>query len=147
MALLLVSTGITVCAFKFTASIKMPAVHSTANLYPDIFIFILKNFIVMACNVVNWFTSKYAQIQLQKIRCHVEKIRIYAKYNQILHYCADISRRQQQYILVSNETGNPSNHTFILKDFPFENITEVTVAQHASVGIYFDAASYQHIIP
>jgi hypothetical protein len=49
--------------------------------------------------------------------------------------------------LVSNETGNLSNHTFILKDFPFENITEVTVAQHASIGIYFDAASYQYIIP
>jgi hypothetical protein len=61
-----------------------------------------------------------------------------------LHYCADIS---SSIFLVSNETGNLSNHTFILKDFPFENITEVTIAQHAAVGIYFDAASYQHIIP
>ncbi|MFA6087775.1 DEAD/DEAH box helicase [Mucilaginibacter sp.] len=67
--------------------------------------------------------------------------------NRFLHYCADISRASAGVHLVSNETGNPSNHTFILKDIPFENITEVTVAQYASVGIYFDATSYQHIIP
>ena len=48
---------------------------------------------------------------------------------------------------MSNETGNTSNHTFIFRDIPFENITEVTIAQHASVSSYFDFPSYQHIIP
>ncbi|MBD1392367.1 DEAD/DEAH box helicase [Mucilaginibacter sp. ZB1P21] len=45
------------------------------------------------------------------------------------------------------ENGHPHHHTFVLKGIPFETITEVTIARYAAVGVYFDAASYQHITP
>jgi superfamily II DNA or RNA helicase len=52
---------------------------------------------------------------------------------------------------VSNALNKPDNHltdhAFILKDLPFENITEIIIAQNSAAGTYPDSSSYIDIVP
>jgi hypothetical protein len=47
----------------------------------------------------------------------------------------------------SNSDNNFTDRTFILKDIPFESITETVIAQNSITGVYPDASSYIDIIP